>query len=154
VGADATTTGKWRFSSSARSGAPPEVVWPLVGEVARWTQWSWMTRAELVHDGTPCPDAVGAVRSMGVGPVGSREEVVVWDPPHHLGYVLRRGVPVRNYRADVYLVEDGAGTTATWEGLFDELIPGTGPIMRAMLSRITGGFARRVCRYAEGLVDL
>ncbi len=154
MGADATAMGRWTFGSSAHSRAPAAVLWPLVGEVARWTQWSWMTHAKLVHDGAPTPDAVGAVRNMGVGPVGSREEVVVWDPPCHLGYVLRSGVPVRNYRADVHLTEDATGTTVSWEGHFDALIPGSGPIMRAVLSRITAGFARRVCRYADGLGDL
>ncbi len=148
-----TFSGRWRLHSSARSRAGAEVLWPLIGEVAQWTQWSWMTHAKLVRDGTPHGDGVGAVRSLGIGPVGSREEVVVWDPPRHLGYVLRSGMPVRYYRADVHLTEDETGTTVTWEGHFDELVPGTGPVLRAILGGITRGFARRVCRYADGLSD-
>jgi hypothetical protein len=142
--------GRWSFASSARSSASVDQLWPLVGQAARWKEWSWMTRTFLVRPGAPDPDGVGALRSFGLGPVGgSREEVVAWDPPHHLGYVAVSGLPVRYYRADVELRGDGDGTVVTWRGTFDEKIPGTGPLLRLVLTRMTGGFARRVCRYAE-----
>jgi Polyketide cyclase / dehydrase and lipid transport len=111
-----------------------------------------MTHTALVREGVPAPDGVGALRHFSVGPAGgSREEVVVWEPPHHLGYVGRSGLPVRNYRADVYLLGDDAGTTVTWQGHFDELVPGSGRSMRWVLQRLTSGFGTRVCRYADTL---
>jgi hypothetical protein len=125
------------------------VVWPLVGEAARWKEWSWMTRTFLLRPGQPDPDGVGALRRFAVGPSGSREEVVEWDPPHHLGYIAVSGLPVRRYRADVDLRTDGDGTLVTWRGSFDTLVPGTGAPMRLILRRMTHGFARRVCRHAE-----
>jgi len=128
------------------------VVWPLIGEAARWKEWSWMTRTYLLRPGDPAPDGVGALRRFAVGPGGSSEEVVAWEPPHHLGYRTLRGLPVRNYRADVYLDADAAGTTVTWRSTFDPLVAGTGPVLRAGLARLVGGFARRVCRYADTLV--
>ena len=143
--------GRWAFRSSAHTTAPVEVVWPLVGEAKRWKEWSWMTHSSVVRDGVPAPDGVGALRRFSVGPGGSREEVVVWDPPHHLGYIGRSGVPVRNYRADVYLLGEHGGTTVTWQGHFDELLPLTGRAMRLVLSRITSGFATQLCRYADTL---
>lgn len=143
-------TKHFTFRSSAHTSAPPEEVWPLVGEAARWKEWSWMTRTYLLREGVPAPDGVGAMRRFAVGPGGSREEVVEWEPPHHLGYVGHSGLPVRNYRADVYLTGDSGGTVVTWEGGFDELVPATGRIMRWVLRRVTEGFARRVCRYAAG----
>jgi hypothetical protein len=108
-----------------------------------------MTHTAVERDGVPAPDGVGAVRRFSVGPGGSREEVVVWDPPHHLGYIGRSGLPVRNYRADVYLLGVDGGTTVTWQGHFDELVPGSGRTMRWVLRRITSGFATRLCRYAD-----
>ncbi len=111
-----------------------------------------MTRTSLLRPGQPDPDGVGALRRFSVGPVGgSREEVVAWEPPHHLGYIALRGLPVRHYRADVDLHEDGGGTVVTWRGSFDEIVPGTGPALRVLLARMTRGFAVRVCRYAESL---
>ena len=108
-----------------------------------------MNRTYLLRPGQPVPDGVGAIRRLALGPSGSKEEVVAWDPPHHLGYVVRRGLPVRHYRADVDLRADGAGTLVTWRGSFDEIVPGTGPAFRLILRRMTAGFAGRVCRYAE-----
>jgi hypothetical protein len=75
--------------------------------------------------------------------------VVAFDPPHHLGYIAVSGLPVRYYRADVDLRRDGGETVVTWNGRFDELVPGTGPLLRLILRRMTAGFARRVCSYAE-----
>jgi hypothetical protein len=144
--------GRWSFISTARSAAPVEVVWPLIGEAARWKEWSWMTRTFLLRPGAPDPDGVGALRSFGLGPVGgSKEEVVAWDPPRHLGYIAVSGLPVRNYRADVDLRSDGGGTVVTWRGSFDPVVPGTGPALRLLLRRLTRGFAVRVTRYAERL---
>jgi hypothetical protein len=112
-----------------------------------------MTRTVLLRPGEPEPDGVGALRSFGVGPGGSREEVVVWEPPRHLGYIAVSGLPVRDYRADVHLEADGGGTAVTWSGSFDVRLPGTGAVLRWGLERMTGGFAVRVCRYADGLMS-
>lgn len=112
-----------------------------------------MTRTYLLRPGTDDPDGVGALRRFGVGPGGSREEVVAWEPPRHLGYVVVSGLPVRHYRSDVVLDDDGSGTVIRWQGSFDALVPGTGPLLRMMLQRMVGGFARRVGRYAESLDD-
>ena len=73
-----------------------------------------MTRTYLLREGDPPPDGVGALRRFAFGPGGSQEEVVAWDPPRHLGYVAVRGLPVRHYRADVHLDDDGTGTVVTW----------------------------------------
>jgi Polyketide cyclase / dehydrase and lipid transport len=146
-------SGRWAFASKARSAAAVEVVWPLIGEAARWKEWSWMTRTSLLRPGRPEPDGVGALRRFALGPAGSREEVVEWDPPHHLGYVVVGGLPVRHYRADVELDRHGGGTVVTWRGSFDEIVPGTGPALRFVLKRVTAGFAVRVSRYAERAVS-
>jgi Polyketide cyclase / dehydrase and lipid transport len=146
---DHESTARWSFSSTARSAAPIDVVWPLVGEAARWREWSWITKTSLLRHGHPDPDGVGALRRFALGPGGSKEEVVAFDPPSHLGYVVVKGLPVRHYRADVDLRPDGTGTVVTWRGSFDEIIPGTGPALRLVLARMTRGFAVRVSRYAE-----
>jgi hypothetical protein len=81
--------------------------------------------------------------------IGSREEVVAWEPPHHLGYTIVKGFPVRNYRADVELTPDGSGTLITWSSTFDEKIPGTGRLMEAVIARISRGFASDAAAYAD-----
>lgn len=109
-----------------------------------------MTRTELVREGDPAPDGVGALRRFAFGPGASEEEVVTWEPPRHLGYIVVRGLPVRSYRADVHLDEDGAGTVVTWRCSVEALVPGTGAALAFGLRRIIGGFATRLCRHADG----
>jgi Polyketide cyclase / dehydrase and lipid transport len=138
-----------RFEASARTRATAESVWPLVAHVARWKEWSWMTHASLLREGDPPPEGVGALRRFGVGPGSSREEVVAWDPPRHLGYVAVRGLPVRHYRADVLLEDEQGGTRVTWRCEVEPLVPGTGGALAFVLGRMVRSFARRVCRYAD-----
>jgi hypothetical protein len=139
----------WSFEVTATSSAPVVALWPLVGEAARWKEWSFLTRTGLEREGEPAPDGVGAIRRFTTLGVGSREEVVVWEPPSHLGYVILSGFPVRNYRGDVLLVAEGEGSRLTWSSSFDTKIPGTGRLMHAVLHHIIGRFATGVVRAAE-----
>jgi len=142
---------RYRFEAAATTTATPDTVWPLVGETARWREWAWMTRAELVRPGTSDPEGVGALRRFGVGPGGSREKVVEWDPPRHLTYEAVAGLPVRLYRADVDLTDVAGGTEVRWRCQMEPVVPGTGPALAFVLRRMVSGFARRVCRYADRL---
>jgi len=125
------------------------VVWPLVGEAARWKEWSFLTRSDLEREGKPAPDGVGAIRRFTSFGMGSREEVVAWEPPHHLGYVILSGFPVRNYRGDVVLTAESGRTTLSWSASFDTKIPGTGRLMQEVLYLIIGRFAAGVVRAAD-----
>jgi len=144
-------SGRWSITATARSSAPVDVVWPLIGQAHRWKEWSFLDRSDLVETGDPPPDGVGAVRRFTRFGVGSQEKVVVWDPPHHLGYTMLKGLPVRRYRADVRCTADGSGTAIRWSGTFDTLIPGTGHVMVAVLGKVIARFAAGVAGYADRL---
>ncbi len=140
---------RWSYRLVANSRAEPESLWPLIAEVERWKQWSFLTRSYLLRPGSPEPNGVGALRRLAVGPFGSTEEVVAFEPPRHLGYEARRGMPVRRYRADVVLEEDTAGTRIEWSGSLEPLVGGTGPLALAYARGFVERFLRAVVRYAE-----
>jgi uncharacterized protein YndB with AHSA1/START domain len=142
-------TGRRAYEVVAESAAPVESVWPLLAEARRWKEWSFLTRTGLEREGDPAPDGVGAVRRFTAFGMGSREEVVAWEPPHHLGYTILSGFPVRNYRSDVVLTPNGTGTTVTWRGTYDERFPGTGPLLDPFLRSLMRRFATGVARAAE-----
>jgi uncharacterized protein YndB with AHSA1/START domain len=148
------------FSRCSRTAAPIEAVWPLIGEARRWREWSFLDRSELESEGDPAPDGVGAVRAFTRNGVGSKEEVLAWDPPHHLAYAIISGFPVRNYRADVVLTSEppsgdatGGGTTVTWSVRFEPQVPGTGLVMAGVLCLLIQGFCSSVCRHADRQVE-
>lgn len=148
-----STTGRWLFKVEARTRAAPSQVWPLLGEAERWKDWSFLTSTFLMREGAPDPNGLGALRRLARGRFGSSEEVVAWDPPGHLGYVARKGLPVRGYRADVRLTPDGAGTAVTWTGSVVPLVPGTGALVLMYTRGFVRRFASELTRFTDRLAD-
>ena len=140
---------EWTYEFTAHTTAPLETVWPLIAEVERWKDWSFLTRSFLLVEGGPVPNGVGARRRMAVGPFGSEEEVVLFEPPHHLGYVARKGMPVKQYRADVVLSPDGDGTTITWTGALVPKVPGTGVFVWVYARTFVRRFVRQLAAYTK-----
>jgi uncharacterized protein YndB with AHSA1/START domain len=138
------------YEVSAVSAAPVETVFELLADGAGWSAWAgpMVVRSWWEREGDPAPGGVGAIRALGLPRLGSREEIVAYDPPQHLAYVILSGLPVKRYRADVRLVAEAGGTRITWSGVFVPKLPGTGFLLRAFLVLAVGGFARRLARHA------
>ncbi len=137
-----------------RTTARREVVFQVVSEGRRWHEWSGVPRSTLERFGEGSPNGVGSIRRLGYPPLlGSREEVVAYEEPRRLAYViLSGGLPVRHYHSEITLEEaDGGGTVISWRGHFEPLVPGTGRVTEALVTRIISGFARRAAAHAERL---
>lgn len=133
-----------------RSDAPPETVFEVLADGASWSAWAgpMIVKSWWEREGTPAPGGVGAIRALGMRRVGSREEIVVYDPPTHLAYTILSGLPVRDYLANVRLTPDGGGTRIEWSGTFTPKLPGTGPALRLFLLTTIGSFVRRLAKHA------
>jgi hypothetical protein len=131
----------------ARSSAPPAAVWRWLADGNAWSTWAMVQHSELEREGVPAPDGVGAIRRFSIGPGASREEVVAFEPPHHLGYVLLSGLPVRSYRSDVELTPDGDGTLIAWRSIFEPKVPGTGALLERFFRFTLTSLARSLARH-------
>ncbi len=144
------------FRAQAVSSAPPARVFEVLEAGDRWSEWAgpFVPRSRWAVPATP-PGTVGAVRRLGVGPLGSSERIVEHVPGQRLSYVIDSWQPYRDYRADVDLVPttDG-GTRIVWQASFVPRVPGTGPLLRAGLSRLVASFARNLAKAAAEAVDL
>lgn len=141
-----------QFEVTAESAASPQRVFAVVADGAGWSAWAGplVPQSRWEREGTPAPGGVGAVRQLGLGPASSREEIVAYDPPHHLGYVVLRGLPTKSYRADVHLEPTAAGgTRIRWSASFEPAVAASAPLVGAFLRRTVRGFARRLASYAE-----
>ena len=145
---DTVGTGRRSIAVSGHVDAPVEKVWPLIGEAARWSEWTALTHTYLEREGEPAPDGVGAIRRFKMGPGGSREEVLGWEPPNLLVYTILSGFPVKNYRAEVKLSPKDGGTDVNWSATFDEPIPGSAPVLSFVLKRMYGYFVGQLKRRA------
>ncbi len=132
------------------SSAPIERVWDILVDTRSWNVWGRFRTAKLEHLGELSDDGVGAIRVFGNAPILSREQVVVSDAPKHFAYTLLSGMPVNNYRADVFLASTSSGTTITWKSGFDSARPAfTGGFFAWFLKRFITDTAKRLARYAE-----
>ncbi len=119
--------------SPARPRRPSEVWRWLVGrDVVEHVEQRSSARCSSVK-GCRRRTASASIRRFSVGPGASREEVVAFEPPRHLGYVLLSGLPLRSYRADVELTPDGDGTLIAWHATLEPKLTGTGAAMEAFL---------------------
>ena len=131
-----------------RADAPIEVVWDLLARADRWREWAAFTTSRLEREGAPERDGVGAIRRFGFPIFTSREEVVAFEPPVHLGYELRSGLPIRGYRSDVTLTAEGSATVIQWRSSFDAR-PADGWFWAGFLHMMLKDFTRRLARAAE-----
>lgn len=143
------TTGRWTFEVQASSHASLDQLWPLVAEAERWKEWSFLTVSFLLREGSPTADGVGALRRFAVGRTGSEEEVVAFEPPFHLAYEARRGLPVRYYRGDVRLEPEGEGARIFWSGVLEPRWPGTGRLALLYTRAFVRRFTRQLVRFAD-----
>lgn len=128
----------------------PEAIWPLLADRSTWPSWSPLGshRAERPgHDGTP--DGLGSIAVFVTGRNRVREEIVELEPPRRLGYALRSGLPLRDYRAVVELIPDGAGSRIRWSSSFVPERRGTGLIYRLALARVIRGMVTGLAAEAQ-----
>ncbi len=134
-----------------RSPATAQAVFDLLADAPGWPRWAGplAATASWEREGDPAPGGVGAIRKIGRWPQYGREQIVEYDPPHHVAYTVLSGVPVRDYRADIDIVPEGNGTMIRWRATFTPKVPGTGALCAVVLRRIVGGFARRAGKAAR-----
>jgi hypothetical protein len=140
------------YEFTVRCGASPDAVFAVLADATRWKDWAGVTVgvSDWDREGVPAPGGVGAVRKLGRWPLFTREQITEFDPPHHLGYTIVSGVPVRGYHADIDLLPDGrGGTTIRWSGAFEPSIPGTGFALEVLFERTVLHYARGAAAEAE-----
>ncbi len=135
-----------------RLDAPPEAVFEIVADHARYDRFDGIRRSELVEAGDPDPNGLGAVRWVWLGPLRFEEEVTAFDPPRRFDYLIRhvKTLPFRHEGGSIRLEPDGPGTNAVWTSSFEIPIPVVGGAMDRIFKRqLERGFARVLERSAE-----
>jgi Polyketide cyclase / dehydrase and lipid transport len=143
---------KFSFEVHRTSSAPPEALFRLETDGARWSEWArpLVVQSKWQRWAQP-PGSVGAIRRVGLWPVMTREETVEYEQDRRHVYVIGGGIPMRDYRAEVvFLPNARGGTDLSWRGWFTEWIPGTGPVLAHLLRLVIGFLAIRLVRAAEG----
>ena len=140
------------FEVTRSSKADAGTLFGLVADGARWPEWAkpLVPSGAMVAKGSPDPLGVGAVRKLGAGRVGVREETTAHEPGRLHAYKLITPGPVKNYHAEVHFTprQDG-GTDLRWTGTFEERIPGIGKPTSVALGKLIGSLATKLVQRAE-----
>lgn len=135
-----------------RLDAPPEAVFGIVADHARYDRFDGIRRSELVEPGSLDPNGLGAVRWVWLGPLRFEEEITVFEPPRRFDYLIRdvKTLPFRHEGGRIRLEPDGTGTHAVWTSSFEIPIPVIGGAMDRIFKRqLERGFAHVLERSAE-----
>ena len=130
-----------------RSAASPSTVYSLAKRSSGYPIWSMIGSFKLVRPGRDEEDGVGQLRIFQTGAVKLLEEVVELVPDRRVSYTVIKGLPFRDYRADIDLTPLAGGETQIhWHASFYPEIPGTGWLCRALMNYI---FSRMVPELAR-----
>jgi uncharacterized protein YndB with AHSA1/START domain len=135
-----------------RLAAPPEAVFEILADHARYERFDGIRRSELHRAGDPNRNGVGAVRWVWLGPLRFQEEVTAYEPPSRLDYLITdvKKLPFRHEGGSIRIEPDGAGTHAVWTSVFEIPIPLVGAALDGIFARqLARGFGRVLERSAE-----
>ena len=139
-----------RAEATARSDAPRDVVWDVLADVRKWSDWGDWQRTELEQEGDPPPTGIGAIRLTARRTLMVLEQVEVWEPPSRFGYTLLSGLPLRDSHSVVTLTDSGGGgTNLHWESRFDVSVRGTDALFRFLVGKVLGDIAGKVAAEAD-----
>jgi polyketide cyclase/dehydrase/lipid transport protein len=130
--------------------ADPAVIFGLLKDGSTWPQWAMFDSFELEQPGRHETYGVGAIRVFSTKVSRSREEITELIPDRKLAYTLLSGFPLRDYRAEVELLQTSRGkTTIGWRASFDPKYFGTGWFWRLFIKAVIATTAKQLAADAE-----
>lgn len=129
--------------------APRDVLWDVLTDHRAYPLWGAAERVTLEAFGAPDVNGTGAVRRIEQGPVQVREEILEVEPLRRYRYTVLSGPPVKDYFAEVRLVEMANGTHLRWSVDFEPKLPGTGTVVGWVVGAVIHGLMDKAVREAE-----
>jgi len=106
-------------TSAARSA-----VWALVADANTYPQWGPWSAGGYDPEATG-PGRPGMRQWFRYGRrTTSHERILEVDEGSRIVYTVERGIPVRNYRAEIELTDAGSGTLVSWSAEWDRTVLG------------------------------
>jgi uncharacterized protein YndB with AHSA1/START domain len=123
-------TNKLHVEAEHTALAAPEIVWALISDAMTYPQWGPWRKAGYHSPGSASPRGPGAVywlessRRYGLRYPVSIERILDVEEGRRLAYTVVKGIPVRNYQAEVTLDPTAAGTRIRWAASWDPTLAG------------------------------
>ena len=99
-------------------------LWALVSDPEAYSTWGPWDESGYRDRGDEAAHGVGSIRWYRAGRTTSVEKILEVDDGRRFVYTVVKGVPVRNYRAEVTLTPTDDGTHIRWSASWDRTIAG------------------------------
>jgi ribosome-associated toxin RatA of RatAB toxin-antitoxin module len=107
--------------------APAEAVFDLLADHANYDRFRPIHTSELVREGEPPPNGVGALRRIKVRPLVFDEEITAYERPTRLDYlIVKLNVPFEHHGGTIRLSPEGDATHVDWRTSFTVPVPVVG----------------------------
>jgi uncharacterized protein YndB with AHSA1/START domain len=132
--------------------APAEDVFDLLADHGHYDRFRGINGSELVREGDPAPNGVGALRRIKVRPLSFDEEITAYERPSRLDYlIVKLNVPFEHHGGSITLTSEGGATHVDWRSSFTVPTPLVGGLEELVWQPVlTRGF-RRVLEDVERL---
>jgi uncharacterized protein YndB with AHSA1/START domain len=122
--------------------APPEAIFDLLADHANYDRFRGIHGSELLREGNPPPNGLGALRRIKVRPVTFEEEITAFERPTRLDYrIVRLNVPFEHHGASIRLSPEDGGTHVDWRSSYTVPTPLIGALQeRLWLLLLNRGF--------------
>jgi hypothetical protein len=133
--------------------APVEEVFDLLADHAHYDRFRGIRGSELLSEGEPPPNGLGAMRLVLIGPLRFEEEITGFERPTKLDYlIVDINTPLEHRGGQIRLSQAGGATTVVWRSEFRVPVPVIGPVMEVVwLIALRRGF-RRVLEDVERML--
>jgi hypothetical protein len=128
--------------------ANPETLWELLADASSYARWGPWDEAGYETSGDPV-SRLGAIRRLKMGRTIIIERIEEAEPGRRMVYSVVKGIPVRNYRAEVLLTPQTDGTRIHWSADWDRTL--LGRVVHRKLQALYPGIVHRFGSAAEEL---
>jgi uncharacterized protein YndB with AHSA1/START domain len=98
---------------------PAEPIFDLLADHANYDRFRPIHHSELVKEGGPAPNGVGALRRIKVWPFVFEEEITGYERPSRLDYlIVKLNVPFKHEGGTITLTPQGDSTHVDWRSSF------------------------------------
>jgi uncharacterized protein YndB with AHSA1/START domain len=133
--------------------APPEEVFDRLADHANYDRFRAIHKSELVREGDPAPNGVGALRRIWVRPLVFDEEVTAYERPSRLDYlIVKLNVPFKHDGGTITLTPEGHATRVDWRSSFSVPIPLVGGAQELVWQPVLARGFRRVLEDVERML--
>jgi len=103
----------------------PERVFDLLADHANYHRFPGVTASELLKEGEPAPNGLGAIRRVSLGDVVLDEEITGFEAPKRLAYriIASKPVEVLHEGGEIEITAVPEGSEIRWRSTFKVKLP-------------------------------